>query len=273
VTDREDRIVGLLLGLAAGDRIGGPVRLALRVAESLLRRGGFDLSDIATQYLDWWREGAFDTGPTAANVLTLVVSGVPFEHAAIQADTVARGLTAGCNPAHRSAPLAMCGSLADDAIAPAARAEARLTHWHPLAGDVAAAVAGLCRSLIRGQPWPDAVAAATEDRLPETRDALETGLSSTLSRGLSPSGFAPEALRAAIDFVARAPSFNAALDQAVGFAGPSNYCPVLVGSIGGARWGRRAIDDASLLHHVALMPRLTAAASALALAWPKDSSR
>lgn len=41
----EERIVGLLLGLAAGDRIGGPVRMALRVAESLRDRSGLDVSD------------------------------------------------------------------------------------------------------------------------------------------------------------------------------------------------------------------------------------
>lgn len=30
----EDRVKGVLLGLAAGDRIGGPIRMALMVRES-----------------------------------------------------------------------------------------------------------------------------------------------------------------------------------------------------------------------------------------------
>jgi len=38
VDDTRERVIGLLLGLAAGDRIGGPVRMALLVAESLLDR-------------------------------------------------------------------------------------------------------------------------------------------------------------------------------------------------------------------------------------------
>jgi ADP-ribosylglycohydrolase len=38
--DREARAVGVLLGLAAGDRIGGPARMALRVAENARDRGG-----------------------------------------------------------------------------------------------------------------------------------------------------------------------------------------------------------------------------------------
>ena len=58
----EDRAAGVLLGIAAGDRVGGPVRMALRVAESLRGRGGFDASDVASRYLAWWRDGAFDTG-------------------------------------------------------------------------------------------------------------------------------------------------------------------------------------------------------------------
>ncbi len=36
--DLEDRTIGVLLGLAAGDRIGGPVRMAQRVAENLHER-------------------------------------------------------------------------------------------------------------------------------------------------------------------------------------------------------------------------------------------
>ena len=49
------------------------------------------------------------------------------------------GKTAGCNPAHRSPPLAMLAALADDDLPGRAATEARLTHHDPLAGDVAAA--------------------------------------------------------------------------------------------------------------------------------------
>ena len=37
-----DRCRGVLVGPAAGDRIGGPIRMAVRLAESLLDCGGFD---------------------------------------------------------------------------------------------------------------------------------------------------------------------------------------------------------------------------------------
>jgi ADP-ribosylglycohydrolase len=75
------------------------------------------------------------------------------------------GMTAGRNPAHRAAPLAMLASLPDPRLGAAARTEAALTHAHPLAGDVSAAVVILARALIRGTDWPTAVAGAAADRL------------------------------------------------------------------------------------------------------------
>ena len=64
--DLEEKIVGLLLGLAAGDRIGGSVRMALRVAEILPNCSGLDVSDLGMRCLDWWREPWVDNVPPAS---------------------------------------------------------------------------------------------------------------------------------------------------------------------------------------------------------------
>ena len=74
-TSAEDRCRGLLIGLAAGDQIGGPIRMAVRLAESLLDCGGFNPADILSRYLAWWSEGAFDTGPVSGRSLALMASG------------------------------------------------------------------------------------------------------------------------------------------------------------------------------------------------------
>jgi hypothetical protein len=103
MSDTKDRVAGVMMGMAAGDRIGGPIRMALRVGESLLERRAFDPADLMGRYLHWWRSGAFDTGPTVASVLTLVDRGVPYTEAAVDVHEEAGGMTAGCNPAHRSA--------------------------------------------------------------------------------------------------------------------------------------------------------------------------
>jgi len=260
----EDKVVGLLLGLAAGDRIGGPVRMALRVAESLRDCSGLDAYDLRARYFDWWREGAFDTGPTFGSVMRLVELGVSFEQAVIDVDTDSDGATAGCNPAHRNAPLAMCASIPDSELDRTAKAEAQLTHKHPIAGDAASAVTSLCRALIRGQPWSIALCTATTDkRSPEVGHALQIPACKELSR----TGFAPDVLQAAVHFVDSSESLSIALARSIDFAGPANYCPVLVGSIGGARWGSSSIDQKSLDHHGDLVPRLKAAAVALASDW------
>lgn len=237
--------------------------MALHVAESLCERGGLELTDIGRRYVDWWQNGGFDTGPTAAQVLSLVASGVSFEQAAIRVDEAMGGMTAGCNPAHRSAPLAMCAAIEDAALADAAVKEAELTHRHPLAGETAAAVVCLCRALMRGTPWPHALPRAAEGRCAEIRSALEVSATKRLSR----SGFAPDVLCAAVHILDASASFPIALARAIEFAGPANYCPVLVGSIGGARWGRGQIERQSIEHHGDILPRVEAVALALAAGW------
>lgn len=261
----EARVVGVLFGLAAGDRIGGPLRMALEVAESLRDRGSFDPEDIGARYVRWWRSGkAFDTGATAAQVLELASSGMRLEDAAIQVDQANKGRTAGCNPLHRVAPLAMLAAIEDSLLESAAKAEARLTHRHPLAGDAAAAVAVLCRALIRGVPWTVALDIAAFGRLPETRHAIEQ----RSPGGLERDGFAPNVLRAALHFVDASSSFSAALARSIDFAGPANYSPVLVGTIAGARWGRTEIGDSAFSHHCPeVVSRLRSAASDLAGGW------
>lgn len=253
------RARGVLLGLAAGDRNGGPIRMAIRVAESLAERRRFDPEDILDRYRSWWREGAIDTGPTVATVLELIEDGVNPAMAVERAHQEAGGLSGGCNPAHRSAPLAMAAFLNDDELPHLACEEARLTHHDPVAGDVAAAVVVLCRFLIRGEAWDTSLFAAASGRLESTIQALHTTNPAPLSKG----GFAPDVLRAAVHFVGQHTSFAGALTASLSFAGPANYCPVLVGAIGGARWGADAIPN-RMLDQCEVRMRATAAADDLA---------
>src|SRR5262245_58756972 len=185
-----DRCRGVLLGLAAGDRNGGPVRMALRLAASLLRRETMDHEDVLAGYLDWWRTDGVDSGPTVAAVMAKIDAGIGWEEAAKQVDLEARGQTAGCNPAHRSSPLAMHSAIPDDQMRPSALLDSFLTHWHELAADASAATVVLCRALIRGRPWPEALVAATNLCHGYTHQALAVGGQAPGGTG----GFAPEVL-------------------------------------------------------------------------------
>jgi len=260
-----DRCRGVLLGLAAGDLNGGPTRMALRLADSLLDSGGFDAADISRRYVQWWRVDGVDTGPTSGRVLQRIADGMIPEVAAETVDRERQGLTAGCNPAHRAPPLAMASFLPDERLTAFARHEAALTHKHPIAGDVSAAVVVLCRALLRGTPFHQARKAAASGRTREVVEALLDSDAGPVSRG----GYAPEALRAAVHFVEHAPSFAVALAQALDFAGPANYAPVLVGTIAGARWGASSIGPLLLQHAAcrAIRAEMDIAAHRLAEGW------
>src|SRR5690348_5789486 len=92
----QDRCHGVLLGLSAGDRNGGPIRMALRLAESLLELDRFDPTDIVSRYVGWWTEGAFDTGPVSELALELMAAGIPLAEARARVDRELGGRTAGC---------------------------------------------------------------------------------------------------------------------------------------------------------------------------------
>jgi ADP-ribosylglycohydrolase len=146
----------------------------------------------------------------------------------------------------------MCAAVADDDRAGCAQAEARLTHHDPLAGEVATVVNNLCRSLICRAAWDVEVRRC--DRFASQEGPGNNG------------GFAPDVLRAALHFVGSSARFTEALDRSLVFAGPSNYCPVLVGAVAGARWGASAVPPLALAH-VEILPRVRAVADALAAGW------
>lgn len=165
-------------------------------------------------------------------------------------------------PAHRAAPLAMSAHLPDEELPALARQEAKLTHWDPLAGNVSAAVVLLCRALVRGEEWDTCLLKAGK-----YCDVLNQG--SWQGRAVPPisrSGLAPEVPRAAVLFVGTSPDLETALARSGEFAGPANYCPVLVGAIGGARWGASRIPQA-WLKRGAILQRVESVADALAAPW------
>lgn len=255
--------------------------MALECAESLADRGGFDPADVGARYLSWWEAEGFDTGPTAHRVFGLASrthardGAVPrafgnpaarLADLARQVDRERKGMTAGCNPAHRAAPLAMLASLPDTDLAAAARADAALTHAHPLAGDVSAAVVVLARALVRGTDWRMAVAQASVGRLPRTEDAMVLPGTHPPTRG----GFAPEVLHAALATLDASPDFGTAMERALALAGPANYAPVLVGSLGGARWGRGAVPEELLQMHAEHRDRIEAVSRRLGRGWDRQ---
>ncbi len=230
----------VIRGLAAGDTIGGPTAIASVLASSVLDAGHYQPDLTADRYLDWWCAEGFDTGPVFALVMGARVDGATTADAVAQAHEMLDAQTAGCNPAHRAPALAVTLDRDIQGLVEAVKADAELTHYDPLAGDVAAAVAVLCRMLIDGESWQEAKPIAADGRLPETAAAIVGGDGALPNDG----GYAPEVLHAAIHFLdAFGPDVG--LIEAKAFAGGANYCPVLVGAIGGVMDVVMDVDAAS----------------------------
>ena len=66
----------ILKGIERGDQIGGPFELAKILSQSIGANNGFNKDDLRSKYLSWWKEGAFDTGPTYASVFTKIDNGM-----------------------------------------------------------------------------------------------------------------------------------------------------------------------------------------------------
>ncbi|TNE43659.1 MAG: hypothetical protein EP343_33115 [Deltaproteobacteria bacterium] len=260
-----DRAYGTLLGLCAGDHNGGPIRMAVRMAEEIVALQTYDIGKVAEAYLRWWQDGAFDTGPTTATVLRKLEEGVPLDRAAAQAHREAGGKSAGCGPAHRVSPIAAASFVPLERVERFAFLESAITHWEPLAGEVAVAVAMLARLLITGQEWDEARREASFGRHFKIEQALQVQEGDKLHAD----GFGPHVLQAAVHFLNTHNTFSDALQASIEFAGPANYCPVLVGTLGGARWGASAISDAMQEHANDILPRVDAVAKTLAEGWVK----
>lgn len=253
---RGERARGVLLGLAVGDRIGGPTAQAVLLAESLAVHPRFSRRDAVERYLRWWGSEGFDTGPVTEAVFGRIQQGQPLPAAVEAVHRASGGQTAGCAPAHRALPLAMSPALADTDLRVAAMSEAVLTHQDPLAGEVSAAAVRLCRALIRGRRWDQ----ATRDAGQNSPRAVQNAL---LGKGeLSPGGFAVDVLCAAACLAGDAGDAGAGLEVAWAFAGPANFAPVLVGAFLGARFGAEALPQSPRI-----TPRIQQAAQALAATW------
>lgn len=104
--DRESA-EAILLGLAAGDRIGGPTAMALALAQCLADEGALSPEAVLAAYLAWWKQDGRDTGPTAAFVFRAPKEGASRQEAVRRAHEAQSPRSAGCNPTHRAGPMAL----------------------------------------------------------------------------------------------------------------------------------------------------------------------
>ena len=209
------------IGFQRGDKNGGPTELAKILSNSLIACNGFNQSDLVKRYYHWWNTDAFDTGQTFAMVFQKVSQGISIEDASIQVHKQLNGMTAGCGPAHRIAPLAGFKDIPTNQLIDFARQEARITHHHPDAGNCSAVMVLLCRYLIEGNSWP-----VSKELVSQNKEMKSTWINIQNAK-LNKGGYVLDVMHSAFHFL----NTEDALEKSLKFAGPANYCPVIVGVI------------------------------------------
>lgn len=246
------RMKAALVGLAVGDALGttlefgprneaeshrdmlggGPFHMppggwtddtsmALCLAESLLRAGGFDPADLMRRFCNWWQVGylshtgdCFDIGNTTRTaLLRFLTDGNPFA-----GDPSPE--TAGNGSLMRLAPVAIYYAGDRPQAAEIARQQSATTHAAP---QCLAACAEFCGLLI------DAFEGKAKPASPLARETV------------SSSGYVVDTLEAAVWAVATTDSFEAALVRAVNLGDDADTVGAVTGQLAGALYGMKAI--------------------------------
>lgn len=273
-TDRElDRARGVLLGLAVGDALGGPLEfmsaaeirarhrgpveeyvgggwlsldpgqgtddtaMALALARSAATRMGYDPDWALKAYLVWFRTDPPDVGTTIRSALEAADAGGS-ALAAAEAVQLRTGRSAGNGSLMRIAPIALRHLREPERRALAARADSKLTHYDDHA---AAACQWLCEmiaGLIAGVDPAEFVApAALAAECSVTRAAAATIADGPAAGYVGPTlGVASAALRTAT-------SFEEGLTWVVNLGGDADTNGAVAGALLGARFGADAIPS------------------------------
>lgn len=281
-TDLTDRWRGALLGTALGDAVGAPFEgrrhvdraqvetwmaadaaltwtddtaMTIGLARSLVRCGGRlepqDLGDTfaAAYRAEPWR--GYGAGPPT--IFAAAAEGTPYLAAA--GALFGGSGSFGNGAAMRAAPAVVVAAGRPDDVERIARAQARVTHAHPL-GEDGAALAALAVHAVASAAGDDHAAGAVRDVLgrlhtAEMRAAAETAIDLadtadpvTVARVLGNGIAAIEAVPAAIAAFLGAPDdAPAALVRAVTMGGDTDTIAAMAGALAGARVGAAALPD------------------------------
>jgi len=242
--------------LALGDDNGGPTAMMLKNLETMTRVRTIMPQYIGKGYLEWFKEDGYDAGLVTHKVLELVNSGLSFDEAAEQVDKELDGMTAGVSPAHRSIPLTLYyvawylrspnffeefPNTGFQEFRRTIEREAKLTHLHNDAVEVSLVVNAICMQFMLGRDEFRALDFGMKFINEDLRSNILDNVYTKNSDHLKDGGHAPDVLTAALWFLFHTHTFEDALKQSKDFAGAANYCPVLVGSIGGAMYGYNEI--------------------------------
>lgn len=275
----QDRYRGVLLGLACGDALGGPVefksreeivelyprglrdfvgggwlslfpgeitddtQMTLAIANSLAERPLLDMNDVAERFLDWFHGNPKDVGLTTRAALQALDRGVPWDEAGEQVAGFAAGHAAGNGAVMRCAPVALRYRRDHDALDQASRDSARITHADPRCQWAAVAINRLIVRLLNGITPANLIESAlkTIDE-PETREALRKA--PALAReNVRSGGFVLDTMQAAVWSLLQHDDLETTVIEAVSLGADTDTTAAVAGALAGARYGASAIPE------------------------------
>ena len=270
----EDRAVGALLGLAAGDAVGttleftrrdanppltdmvggGPFGLeagqwtddtamALALGNSLAESNAFDPEDCMTRFVSWFRSGAYSCtgtcfdigGATSAALSQFERDGNPFAGSK-------HPDSAGNGSLMRLSPVAIWGARrGEDKIAEVARLQSGLTHD---AAECIAACEGfavLTARAILGRSQVEVLAPFPFDGPPRVAEIFAGAWRNKSRDQISSSGYVVHSLEAALWSVDNTQSFEEAILLAANLGDDADTVAAITGQLAGALYGASAI--------------------------------
>jgi ADP-ribosyl-[dinitrogen reductase] hydrolase len=279
---REDRYLGCLLGLAVGDALGtalefttlgkfdpiddmvggGPFSLkpgqwtddmsmALCLAESLIKRNGFDATDQMQRYVQWWKEGhlsstgrCFDIGGTVSGSLARFQrTGDPYSGPTGEN-------TAGNGSIMRLAPVPMFYACdAEEAIAKAGDSS-RTTHGTQTAVAACRYMAGILVGALNGESKETLLSAgytpapASWENSPLHAKIAEIAAGSFKEKEppeIKGTGYVVDSLEAALWAFHRSDDFKTGALMAVNLGQDADTTGAVYGQIAGAHYGAAGI--------------------------------
>lgn len=253
-----DRALGAFLGFAIGDALGATVEfmtkgeiqnqygvhrkmigggwlhlspgqvtddteMALALGRSLVRRGGFDLTDICDEFAAWLKTGPVDVGNTCRRGIRRYMT-----HGSV-AGTYCDG-DAGNGAAMRILPLALATAHSPDRFTEWAVAQAHITHHHPLSDDATLAFGRMVHGLLQG----GGIKAAREEA--NALVAAHRTFRFDPYKGQS-SAYVVDTVQTVFHHYFRTDSFKTCVIETVNQGGDADTTGALAGMLAGATYG------------------------------------
>jgi ADP-ribosyl-[dinitrogen reductase] hydrolase len=279
MVDLQDRYRGVMLGLACGDALGGPVefhsrddiatqhpdglrdfigggwldlfpgeitddtQMTLAIARSLAEKGDVDMEDIAARFVAWADTDPKDIGLTTRAAIDALRRGIDWREAGTHVSGFASGNAAGNGAVMRCAPIALRFRSDKPRLIGASRDTARITHADRRCQSAAVAVNGMIAHLLAGgaiADLPDIV--LTDIVEAEVASALRK-VSDLPKEKVRSGGFVIDTMQASLWSLKQTESFEEAVVLAVSLGADTDTTGAVTGAMAGAAYGASAIPS------------------------------